>query len=102
MEGLFPLILGMTAVTYLPRLIPLIMLNDRPIHPKLERFLLYIPFTSLTILIGRGVMETEAEMLLPTLIGLSVSAIVSWTRENLVLSVLTGILASFLVLNVLG
>ena len=100
MKGHLLLIIGMTLVTYLPRYIPLILLKDRKIHPRVEQFLIYIPFTSLSILIVRGILGTGPEVLLPTLVGLGVAAIVSWKKSNLVLSVLSGILASFIVLNI--
>ena len=100
MKGHFLLIIGMTLVTYLPRFIPLLVLKDKKFNAKVEQFLIYIPFTSLSILIVRGVIGAEPEVLLPTLIGLGVAALVSWVKSNLVLSVMSGILASLIVLNV--
>lgn len=100
MKGHLLLIIGMTMVTYLPRLIPLVVLKDRKINPKVEQFLIYIPFTSLSILIIRGIIGTESEILLPTLVGIGVAGIVSWMKSNLVLSVISGIVASLIVLNI--
>lgn len=97
-----PLIIGMTLVTYLPRLLPLLMLKDKEIHPKIKSFLTYIPFTSLSILITRGIMETGSEILMATLVGLGVAGLISWLKDNLILSVLAGILSSFIILNALG
>ena len=100
MKGHLLLIIGMTLVTYLPRYIPLIVLKDRKVHPKVEQFLIYIPFTSLSILIVRGILGTEPEILLPSLVGIGVAGLVSWKKSNLVLSVLSGILASLIILNI--
>lgn len=100
MTGYFPLILGMTIVTYLPRLIPMLMLKDRSINPKLQQFLGYIPFTSLSILIVRGVINSNPQVLGPTLAGIITAGIVSWIKGNLVMSVLAGIIGSFIVLNI--
>lgn len=100
MKAHFLLIIGMTIVTYLPRFIPLLVLKDRKINPKVEQFLIYIPFTSLSILIVRGIMGAEPEVLIPTVVGLGVAGLVSWLKNNLVLSVMSGILASLIVLNV--
>ncbi len=100
MSKYLPLIIGMAIVTYIPRFLPMLILKDRPIHPKLEQFLTYIPFTSLSILIVRGVMESNSEILLATVIGIGLAGFVSWKKENLVLSVLAGIFASFIALNI--
>ena len=100
MKGYFPLIVGMTIVTYLPRLIPMLILKDRPMHPKVKKFLIYIPFTSLSILLVRGVIETDPQTLIPTIVGIGVAGLVSWIKNNLVLSVVAGILASLIALNV--
>lgn len=100
MKAHFLLIIGMTIVTYLPRFIPLLVLKDRKINPKVKQFLIYIPFTSLSILIVRGIMGAEPEVLIATVVGLGVAGLVSWLKNNLVLSVMSGILASLIVLNV--
>ena len=100
MKAHFLLIIGMTIVTYLPRFIPLLVLKDRKINPKVKQFLIYIPFTSLSILIVRGIMGAEPEVLIATEVGLGVAGLVSWLKNNLVLSVMSGILASLIVLNV--
>lgn len=100
MKGLLPLILGMTLVTFIPRFIPLIFLKDREINPKVRKFLLYIPFTSLSILITKGILDSSSDMLLPTFIGISVAGVASYLKGNLVLSVFLGIVASFIILNI--
>lgn len=99
MKNYLPLILGMMAVTYIPRLLPLVMLSKRPIHPVLRRFLLYIPYTALSALIVRGVMGAGPDMALAALAGIGVAAVCSWFKGGLVLSVLVSIAASFIVLN---
>ena len=100
MKNQILLIIGMTIVTFLPRYIPLVLLKDRKIHPKIEQFLIYIPITSLSILIIRGIIGSEQEVMIPSLVGIGVAGIVSWMKSNLVLSVLSGIIASFIVLNI--
>lgn len=100
MKGYLPLIIGMAIVTYIPRFVPMFILKDRGINPKLQQFLIYIPFTSLSILIVRGVMESNSDVLLATIVGIGLAGLVAWFKENLVLSVLAGILASFIALNI--
>jgi branched-subunit amino acid transport protein len=99
MKNYLPLILGMMAVTFLPRLLPLLALSDRPLHPQLKRFLLYIPYTALGALIVRGITEAPAGMKLATLAGISVAAVVSWLKGGLVASVAAGIIAVFILLS---
>ena len=78
----------------------MLILKDRPIHPKIQKFLIYIPFTSLSILLVRGIMETDPDILIPTIVGIGVAGLVSWIKNNLVLSVVAGILASLIALNI--
>lgn len=99
MKSYLPLIIGMMAVTYLPRLIPLLILTERPLHPLLKRFLLYIPYTALSALIVRGVMQSAPDMRLAAFAGLGVACACSWFKGGLVLSVLASIAASFLILS---
>lgn len=102
MNNYIPLILGMAIVTYLPRFLPLVVLNEDMINPKLRQFLQYIPYTSLSILLIRGVISSSPEMRLPTVVGIGASALMAYTRGNLVLSVLSGILAAFITINIFG
>lgn len=99
MKSYLPLIVGMMTVTYLPRLIPLIMLSERSLHPLLRRFFLYIPYTALGALIIRGALEATVEMTVPTLVGIGVAAICSWVKGGLVTSVLASIIAAYLILS---
>lgn len=99
MKNYLPLILGMTAVTYLPRLIPLLLMTERPINPLFKKFLLYIPYTALGALVMRGIIEAEPGMHLATLAGIGVAALCSWFKGELVLSVLAAIFTAFLVLQ---
>lgn len=99
MKNYLPLVLGMAAVTYLPRLLPLILLTERPLPPFLRRFLLYVPYTALSALIVRGIMESNPHMLLATVLGLGIAGICSWYKGGLILSVLAATVTVFLVIT---
>ncbi len=99
MKNYLPLILGMTMVTFIPRLLPLITLAERPLHPLVKRFLLYIPYTALSALIASGIMQADQSMRLATMTGIGVAALFSWFKGGLILSVFTSIIAAFLILN---
>lgn len=99
MKSYIILILGMMAVTYLPRLLPLIILSERPLHPIIKRFLTYIPFTALSALIVRGILQADGQVLL-SLAGIGVAGLVAWFKGGMVLSVLTSIITTFILLLV--
>lgn len=100
MKSYLPLILGMMAVTYLPRLIPLLIMTERPLPAKLRQFLLYIPYTALSALIIRGIMQASPNMLLGTIIGIGVAGICSWFKGGLVIPVFVSIIVVFGVLQI--
>lgn len=102
MNNYIPLILGMALVTYIPRLIPLLILSEDNVNPKLREFLMYIPYTSLSILLIRGIIISSDEMRIPTIIGIIVAALIAYFKENLVLSVIGGIFTAFIIINILG
>ena len=97
MNNYLILILGMTLVTYLPRLLPLYLLSDRAIGRKFARFLSYIPYTSLSILIVRGIISADKDMLLASLGGIILAGYLSHKTSNLILSVLSAIGLAFLI-----
>ena len=102
MTTYLPVILGMTLVTYIPRWLPLNLLSELDLNPKVKQFLIYIPYTSLSILIVRGLLTTSKDMFIPTFIGIIIAGLASWTKGNLVLSVFLGIFGSFLAIQILS
>lgn len=96
-----PLILGMALVTYLPRLIPLLVLKKASVNEDFKRFLSFIPYTSLSILIIRGVLTSSGSMRLPTIIGILAASLIAYLQKNIILSVFAGILAAFITINFL-
>lgn len=101
MKNIIFLIVGMGLVTYLPRLLPLMFISKMELSYNRRKFLEFIPYTSLSILIVRGILTSSQEMLLPTIIGLSTSGIVAYLNSNLVLSVGSGIIAAFIIINIM-
>jgi len=69
MKGHVPLIIGMMLVTYIPRLVPLLAVSGRALHPRVRRFLTYIPCTVLGALIVSGVAQAGPGMTGATLGG---------------------------------
>lgn len=99
MKNIIPLILGMGLVTYIPRIFPLLALTDRKTNKKFKEFLTFIPYTSLSILILKGIITASKEMRLPTIIGIGVASIIAYFQGSLVLSIFGGIVSSFIAIN---
>jgi len=100
LKSYLPLIIGMTLVTYIPRLVPLTFLTKKTIGPKTKQFLLYIPYTSLSILIVRGIITAPQDMKLATAVGIGTAGLISYINGNMVLSVFAGIIGSYLIINI--
>lgn len=96
------LILAMALVTYLPRLIPLMVLKKRQTNENIKLFLTFIPYTSLSILIIRGILTSDSDMKIPTIIGIVTASYIAYTQNNLIFSVMGGIVAAFISINFLG
>ncbi|NLY72737.1 MAG: AzlD domain-containing protein [Tissierellia bacterium] len=97
MNNYLVLVLGMALVTYLPRLLPLYLLSDKTIGRRFARFLSYIPYTSLSILIVRGVISADKDMLLASLGGIFLAGYLSYKTNSLILSVLSAIGLAFVI-----
>ena len=91
-------IVGMMAVTYIPRLIPLITLSDRALSPFWKRFLQYIPYTALGALIIPGVVGAIPGKPWAALAGLGTAAVCSWFQGGVVLSVIAAITITLMML----
>ncbi len=97
MTNYLPLILGMALVTYLPRVLPLVTLSSKNISNKTREFLQFIPYTSLSILIVRGILTSDIK--LASTLGILAAGLLSFWKGNAVLSVFGGIIVSYLVLT---
>lgn len=99
MNSYIGITIGMMVVTYIPRVFPLVFLSDKKINPKLERFLKLIPYTSLSILIIRGILTLDFSLIPAAIIGIGAAGFLSYSFNSLVLSVFVGIVLSFLVIT---
>jgi branched-subunit amino acid transport protein len=90
------LIAGMTLVTYLPRLLPLALLQNLKLSPVLIRFMKFIPYAALAALIFPGVADSTGEMREAAIAGTVVSILLAYFEVNLLLVVLGGILGALL------
>jgi len=100
LKNYLPLILGMMTVTYIPRLVPLITISRKPINPIVKRFLQYIPYSALSALVIRGILEATPDMRVATVSGICGAAICSYLKGGLILSVIIGIITAYLILQI--
>ncbi|MDX9918019.1 MAG: AzlD domain-containing protein [Gudongella sp.] len=100
MNSFIPAIIGMALVTYFPKTVPMILLKEIKLSKKANLFLRLIPYTSLSILIIRGILTTNSAEIPAALVGIAVSGAVAYWKDNLILAVFTGIIASLIMLHI--
>jgi branched-subunit amino acid transport protein len=88
---------GMALVTYLPRMLPLVVLSRFKLPPLLLRWLEFVPVAVLSALLASGLLVRDARLALPPqhpelLAALPAFAVAVWTR-SLMGTVVTGIVA---------
>jgi len=93
---LIPLLLGMMAVTYLPRLIPFLFVDKMHITGKVKKFLSLIPYTAMAALIFPGVITTDASRWEIGIVGGAVAGLLAWRKVPMIFCVLAAIATDFL------
>lgn len=76
-------ILGCAVVTFIPRLIPALFIDQLDFPPKVEKFLNLIPYTALAALICPGVLTVDNQLWYIGLIGAIVAAGLAWKKVPL-------------------
>ena len=98
MDSLVYLIFGMAAVTYLPRLIPFLILADRKIPRRVDAFLTCIPVAALGALIIPGVFDAVPDKPVAGLAGILFTLGIGLWRGGIILPVLGAVAIAYLVL----
>lgn len=99
MNNTYMLILGMMIVTYLPRLIPFLLMNDKKIPLKMEEFLSYIPYAALGALIIPGFITAIPGHWLVSLAGILIALLLGYLKGGVVVPVLGSIAVCMLLMN---
>ncbi|GAB7388772.1 AzlD domain-containing protein [Bacillaceae bacterium] len=94
MENLWLLVILMGAVTYLPRMLPLVILQEIRLPPLWHRFLQFVPFAALSALIIPGIFSSTGSPSSAVAGGIA-AVILAWLRLNLMVIVAGAILAVF-------
>ena len=90
------LILGMTLVTYIPRMLPFFLLNRMKFGAKIRKFLKLIPYTAITALIFPGVLLVDASRPAIGIMGALAAGLAAWRRWPVMACVLLAIGVDFL------
>lgn len=83
-------IIGMGVVTYVPRMLPLVALDAKKIHPRLRGVLKNVPFAALGALIFPGILLTNHDLLFGV-IGAVTAFAVAYLGVNLIYVVLSAV-----------
>lgn len=91
------MILGMTAVTAVPRLIPALFMGKIKINRKVERFLQLIPYTAMAALIFPGILSADPARFYMGLIGGGAALLLSCLKMPVIVSVFAAVATNFLI-----
>lgn len=98
MNNLVPLILGMAAVTYGPRLLPFLFLSNREIPRRVDAFLKCIPIAAIGALIIPGAVSATPDMPMAAVLGLAFTMIYGLWKGGIIIPVLGSVAVTYLAL----
>ena len=98
MNNLIPVILGMAAVTYGPRLIPFLLMTNKKIPKRVGAFLKCIPVAAIGALIIPGVFSATPDMPLAAISGMAFTMIYGLWKGGIIIPVLGSVVVTYLVL----
>ncbi|MFZ5634602.1 MAG: AzlD domain-containing protein [Bacillota bacterium] len=91
MDNLWLVVLAMGAVTYIPRMLPLVLLNNIKLPPYVNSFLQFIPFAALSALVFPGALYSTGNVG-SAAAGCAAAAALALLRVNIMVVVLGGII----------
>lgn len=90
------LVIGMAAVTFIPRAIPAVLMDKLKFGKRVERFMRLIPYTAMTALIFPGVIAIDATRPYIGFTGGAVAAVLAWLKVPVMFCVLAAIAVDML------
>jgi branched-subunit amino acid transport protein len=91
------IILAMMGVTYLPRLIPFLALDEEKIPDGMKRWLGWLPYAALgALIIPGGLTAIEGPWWISPL-GLLMAALISWFHNNMIVTVILTLTLLYLI-----
>lgn len=89
------MILGMAAVTYIPRAIPAVLIDKMKFGSKIEKFLKLIPYTAMAALIFPAVFTVDQTRPYIGIAGGITAGFLAWKKAPLIVCVLAAIAVDF-------
>lgn len=90
------MILGMAAVTYIPRMLPAVLINKIKYGKKIEKFLKLIPYTAMSALIFPGVFTVDQNNLAVGVLGGATAAVLAFLKCHVMVCVVAAIAVDFI------
>lgn len=82
------LICGMCLVTFIPRVLPTLVIEKLKLTKKMEKFFSLIPYTAMTSLIFPGILRVDNEKIYIGIIGGVVTIILAWKKIPVAINVI--------------
>lgn len=98
MSEVMLIILGMMGVTYLPRLIPFLVISRISVPPRLDAFLKCIPAAAIGALIIPGVFSATPGMPIAAVAGIGFALLFGLLRGGIIVPVLGSVTVTWLVM----
>lgn len=98
-NSLIPLILGMAAVTYGPRLAPFLFFRNARIPARLDAFLKCIPVAAIGALIIPGVFTATPDRPCAAILGMGFTLVYGLFRGGIIVPVLGSVAVAWLALS---
>lgn len=99
--NLIYLVFAMALVTYVPRMLPMVLLQNVNLPIYIKQFMKLIPYAALGALIFPGVLtSTGADHMEPAIVGCIMAVLLAWFETNLIIVVAGGIAGAW-VMNVI-
>ncbi|MCF7929527.1 MAG: AzlD domain-containing protein [Spirochaetales bacterium] len=92
---IFLLLAGMTAVTYIPRMLPFVLIDFDRLPSGLRRFLGFIPVTALGALILPGIFLQASGRPVSAMLVIGVAGTTGWFFRGLAVPVILSIAAAW-------
>lgn len=98
-NSLIPLILGMAAVTYGPRLAPFLFFRNLRVPGRVDKFLKSIPVAAIGALIIPGAFTATPDLPIAAILGMGFTLIYGFFRGGIIVPVLGAVGVAYLALS---
>lgn len=98
MSNIMLIVIGMTVVTYIPRMVPFFVFSGKELPNRLKMFLEFVPYTALGALIIPGAIDAIPNEPFVAIIGLMFAFIYSYKKGDIIISVIGSIAVVYVML----